>query len=393
MNKKTIKDIEVKGKTVLIRVDLNVPLDKQGKIEDDSRITAVLPTLFNLIGRGAKLVLVSHLGRPTDHNPELDLKPIAKTLAKRLDLKEIPVLELEDKNNKKTISKLKPGEIVMLQNIRYSMEERENSKSFSKKLASYADIYVNDAFGVSHRKHASVVGITEFLPSVAGLLLEEEIRFLDMFMRSPAKPVTVIIGGKKFMSKIAVIDRFLEKADAIMIGGGIANNFLKAWGGKIGKSIYEPEMLELTHKYIWKAMNSNTALMLPEDVVIADSLEGRKTKVVSIFDVPSNWYILDIGPKTIKKYADHIKKAGTVIWSGPVGLAENPKFAKGTHGLLEAISKSDANSVIGGGDTLGAVKKYPKLLNKVTHVSTGGGATLEFIEKGTLPGIEALEDK
>lgn len=391
MPKRTIKDIKVRGKRVIVRVDFNVPMNK-GKITDETRITSTLPTIHNLLGRGARIILISHLGRPKGWEEEFSLRPVADRLAELLEIKKIPLLDVLDKKSITVVEAMKNGEVAMFENIRFYDDERKDWQNFAKILAKFGDLYVNDAFGVCHRAHASVVGIPEFLPSAAGLLLSDEIRFLDFFLKHAAKPVVVIIGGKKASSKIAVIDTFLEKADTVLVGGGCANTFLRSWGYNIGDSVSEKEMLDTSKRLIWKATRANTALIVPEDVVIADDIEGTNERVVSIEDIPDKTMVLDIGPETIKKFKYHILKAGTVIWAGPLGLFENPKFAVGTHEILKCIIESGASSVTGGGDTIAAMKKYPEYAKQITHISTGGGAMLEYIEKGTLPGIEVLDE-
>jgi len=391
MHKQTIKDIKVRGKRVIVRVDFNVPMH-DGKITDETRITSTLPTIHNLLGRGARIILISHLGRPKGFEKKYSLEPVAKRLAELLEIKEIPLLDVLDSKSIDVVDELENGSVAMFENIRFYDDERKDWQSFAKILAKFGDCFVNDAFGVCHRTHASVVGIPEYLPSVAGLLLADEIRFLTFFIKHAATPVVVIVGGKKVSSKIAVIDTFLEKADTVLVGGGCANTFLRSWGYDIGKSVSEKAMLDTSKRIIWKASQANTALIIPEDVVVAEDLEGKNERVVSIDNIPPKSMILDIGPETIKKFKHHILKAGTVIWAGPLGLFENDKFAVGTHQILRTIVESECSSVTGGGDTIAAMKKYPKLAKEITHISTGGGAMLEFIEKGTLPGIEVLND-
>jgi len=391
MPKQTIKDIKVRGKRVIVRVDFNVPM-LNGKISDDTRITSTLPTIHNLLGRGAKIILISHLGRPKGKDEKFSMKPVAQRLAELLETKEIPLVDVDDSRSVNVIERLKVGEVAMLENIRFYDDERKDWQSFAKILAKYGDFYVNDAFGVCHRAHASVVGIPKYLPAVAGLLLQDEIRFLDIFLKHAPHPVVVIIGGKKASTKISVIDTFLEKADTVLVGGGCANTFLRSWGLNIGNSVSEKDMLDTAKRIIWKATQANTALIVPEDVVIADDIEGTNERVVAVENIPDQAMVLDIGPETMKKFKFNILKAGTVIWAGPLGLFENPKFAVGTHEILKTIIESQASSVTGGGDTIAAMKKYPEYSKQITHISTGGGAMLEYIEKGTLPGIEVLND-
>lgn len=389
MPKQSIKDIKVRGKRVIIRVDFNVPMHN-GKITDDTRITSTLPTIHNLLGRGAKIILISHLGRPKGKETEFSLKPIVNKLEDLLERKNIPLLDVDDPDSVEVSKKMKNGDIAMIENIRFYDGERKDWQNFAKVLAKFGDIFVNDAFGVCHRAHASVVGIPEYLPAVSGLLLQDEMKFLDIFLKKAASPVTVIIGGKKASSKIAVIDTYIERADTVLVGGGCANTFLRSWGMDIGKSYSESEMLDTSKRLLWKASRANTALVIPEDVVVAENFEGDNMRVVPVDKIPKDSMILDIGPETIKKFQLTILRSSTIIWAGPLGVFENPKFSAGTHETLRAIVESGANSITGGGDTIAAMKKYPELRKQITHVSTGGGAMLEYIEKGTLPGIEVL---
>jgi len=393
MPKKTLRDIEVKGMVCLVRVDYNVPVNTMKEITDDTRIIQTLPTLHNLIGRGAKIVLISHLGRPKDKEMSLSLAPVAKRLSEILGKENtIPLYDIDnEKETKDAISKMGAGDVLMLENIRFYDAERKDFMSFGKRLASFGDIFVNDAFGTSHRIHGSTVGITEHLPSVAGFLMESEIKYMSMVLHKPARPLVAIIGGKKASTKITVIDKLMEKADALLIGGGVANTFLKTWGLQIGKSVYEKEMVDLARKLIWKAMQTKTALLLPEDVVIANGLSpSSRTKIVDISEVPEDWMILDIGPKTVEKYREVLSVAGSVVWSGPMGLFEMHKYRAGNDAILKAVVDGNANSLVGGGDTIASIQGND-YMKQISHISTGGGATLEFIEKGTLPGIEALD--
>ena len=394
MKKQTLRDVDVIGKAVLVRVDYNVPIDTMGKIMDDTRIQETLPTLHNLIGRGAKIVLISHLGRPKGKEQSLSLVPIANRLAEILGKDEIQVHDIDkDKETKAAIKKLGNGEIMMFENIRFYNDERKGFLKFGEKLASFGDIYVNDAFGASHRVHASTVGIAQYLPAVAGFLMEEEMKYMGMVLQNPAKPVVAIIGGKKASTKITVIEKLMEKADSLLIGGGVANTFLKTWGLGIGDSVFEKGMVDTARKIIWKAVHTNTALHLPEDVVIANGLSpSSRAKIVDIDSVPEGWMILDIGPKTVKAYGEVLKDAGLVIWSGPMGLFEMKKYRAGNDAILNAVVEGGANSLVGGGDTISSMQGQ-EAKNSISHISTGGGAMLEFIEKGTLPGIEALNDK
>ena len=393
MAKKTLRDVDVTGKVCLVRVDYNVPIDTLGNITDDTRIQETLPTLHNLIGRGAKIVLVSHLGRPRGKEASLSLVPIAKRLSEILGKESISVYDIDDEEGtKKAIQKLGNGELMMFENIRFYDAERKDFLAFGKRLAAFGEIFVNDAFGAAHRVHGSTVGIAEYLPAVAGFLMESEIKYMSMVLHQPARPVIAIIGGKKASTKITVIEKLMEKADAVLIGGGVANTFIKTWGLQIGDSVFEKEMVDVARKLIWKAMHTNTALHLPVDIVIANGLlPSSRRKIVDIHDIPAGWMALDIGPETVKNYQEVLKTAGTVVWSGPMGLFEMEQYRAGNDAILKAVVESGANSMIGGGDTIASIQGSENK-KKISHISTGGGATLEFIEKGTLPGIEALND-
>ena len=391
--KKTLKDIEVQNKRVIMRVDFNVPMNGT-TITNDERIKATLPTLYNLIGRKAKIILISHLGRPENKEEEFSLKPIAAHLTKLLDCKDIPVLDVNGTDTKSTIDSMKDGDVVLLENIRFYEEEEKNFRDFAKHLASFGDVFINDAFAVSHRTHASVVGIPDHLPSAAGLLLEQEIKFLRFFLQRPAKPIVTIIGGKKVSTKVAVLDAYLDKADTILLAGGAANTFLKAWGDDIGNSFYEESMIDTCKELIWKAARCHTALVMPTDAVITDAFNNPNSSFDTVMtaSITPGTMIADIGPRTVDRFTDIIRHAGTVIWSGPLGVTEDPRFRTGNDAILKAIAQAGINSVVGGGDTLAAIAGRPGA-EHITHASTGGGATLEFIEKGTLPGIQVLEDR
>lgn len=395
MKKKTIKNIEVKGKRVLVRVDYNVSLDDGFRISDDFRIRQTLSTLEYLVKKNCSLILISHFGRPKGkRNKKYSLKPVAEHLKKIIKAK----VYFFDKDyisseGQGQLNKYKSGDIVLLENIRFYPQEKANKKSFAKKLAQLADIFVNDAFGVSHRVHASIVGIPEFLPSVAGLLLEKEVNIITQAIEKPRKPLVAIIGGAKAEDKITLVGKLLEKADYCLVGGGVANTFLKAWGYKVGKSLVSDEMVELARHLFWKASRSNTAMLLPSDVVLGDLKSGRVNGIVSADKISSKWQALDIGPQTQAEFGSVIAKAKTIIWNGPMGVFERKEFRNGTDFIYYSIAQNpDSLSIVGGGDTLAALGKK-EYLKVIDHVSTGGGAMLEFIEKGTLPGIEALEDK
>lgn len=393
MQKKTIKDISnLKGKTVFLTVDFNISL-KNGQITNDTRITEALPTIKYLLKKGAKVILASHLGRPQGHiDPKLSLKPVARRLEKLLSKKVHLVKRFWGKKALEEISNAPKNDLTMLENIRFYKGEEENNPEFVKHLASMADFFVNDAFGASHRIHASIVGLAQFLPAYAGLLMAKEIKMLSKALEKPKRPFLVIIGGAKTPEKISVIDKLLDKADTVVLGGAIANTFLAAWGFGMGKSMVDYEMIEMARVVFWKTTKKHSALMLPLDVVISDKKENSAVKEIDYNKVPFHTVIYDIGLKTRKHYKSLIKEAKTVIWNGPMGLYEDRRFKKGTDAILKAIVCSDAFSIIGGGDTLAVLDKK-EYLKKINHISTGGSAMLEFFKKGTLSGIEVLLDK
>jgi phosphoglycerate kinase len=389
-NKKTIRDIDVKGKRVLVRVDYNVPI-KEGKVGDDTRIRAAMPTLHYLLDNGAALILCSHLGRPKGGpDPKYSLEPVADHLS---TLMKNPVLFAEDcigPQAEKAAKALKPGEVLLLENTRFHPEEEKNDPGMAKQLASLADVYVNDAFGSAHRAHASTEGVAQFLPAVAGFLLEKEIKYLGQAVADPEKPFVAILGGAKISDKIGVIKNLLTKADSILIGGGMANTFFKAEGYPVADSLVEDEALDTAKEILAQA---GTRLRLPVDVVIADKFEAdAKYKTMPTGPIPNGWRILDIGPETVKHYAKIISEAKTVVWNGPMGVFEFPEFAKGTFAVAQAAAESGAVTIIGGGESVAAVKQSG-LADKITHISTGGGASLEMLEGLTLPGVAALQDK
>ncbi len=389
-NKKTIKDVDVQGKRVLVRVDFNVPI-KEGKVGDDTRIRAALPTLTYLLDHGAALILCSHLGRPKGKpDPALSLKPVAEHLGELLDQKVAFAEDCIGPPAQTAAEKLQPGDVLLLENTRFHAEEKANDPEFAKKLASLADIYVNDAFGSAHRAHASTEGVANYLPAAAGFLMEKEIRYLGQAIANPDHPFIAILGGAKISDKIGVIRNLLEKADQVLIGGGMANTFFKAQGYPVGDSLVEDEVLDTARELIEEGGNR---LRLPVDVVIADDFSAEaERKVMSMGPVPEGWRILDVGPETIASFSRVIADAGTVVWNGPMGVFEFPRFAEGTVRLAEAVAKSDAVSIIGGGDSVAAIKEAG-LGEAVTHISTGGGASLEMLEGKTLPGLAALDDK
>ena len=390
MNKKTLQDLDFRGKKVLIRVDFNVPI-KDGDVGDDTRIRAALPTLKYLFEQDAALILTSHLGRPKgETKPEFSLAPVAKYLG---DLVQAPVKFANDclgEVAQTAASALKAGEILLLENTRFHAGEKKNDPAMAKELASLADVFVNDAFGTAHRAHASNVGVAEHLPAVAGFLLEKELKYLGEAIANAEKPFVAILGGAKVSDKIGVITNLLEKTDQILIGGGMANTFFKAQGFEMADSLVEADAIETAKELLTK---SGGKLQLPVDVVIADDFtEQAQSKVVPIGDVPAGWRILDVGPATVAAYADILKSAKTIVWNGPMGVFEFPEFAKGTFGVAAAVAASDAVSIIGGGDSVAAIKEAG-LGDKVSHISTGGGASLEMLEGKILPGLAALADK
>jgi len=394
MAKKTIQDVDLKGKRVLIRVDFNVPLDEKLNITDDIRIRAAIPTIKYAIDKGAKVILMSHLGRPDGQaNEMMRLKPVAKRLEGLLGKKILALPDCIGDEVAKAVSGMKSGDIVLLENLRFHAEEEKNDPAFAKKLASLGDIFVNDAFGTAHRAHASTEGVTHCLPSVAGFLLEKEIRYLGNAMDDPKRPFVAILGGAKVKDKIKVIDNLLGKVDALLIGGGMAYTFLKAKGITIGSSKFDKDGFETAKSALDKAAKKNIPILLPVDNVIADKFDANANAKLVGEDIPDGWMGLDIGPKTIKLFEDTLKTAKTIVWNGPLGVFEMDKFAKGTEEVAKFIAGlKGVTSVIGGGDTAAAMSKF-KVDGKMTHISTGGGASLEYLEGRGLPGIDALNDK
>jgi phosphoglycerate kinase len=389
-NKKTIEDIDVKGKKVLVRVDYNVPI-KDGKVGDDTRIRAAQPTIDYLLKHGAAVILCSHLGRPKGGpDPKYSLKPVAEYLSKQMGK---PVAFADDcvgPTAEAAAKALKPGEVLLLENTRFHPEEEKNDMELARKMASLADVYVNDAFGSAHRAHSSTEGVAHFLPAVAGYLMEKEIRYLGQAIADPKRPFVAILGGAKVSDKIGVIRNLLSKADTILIGGGMANTFFKAQGLAVGDSLAEDEVLD-TAKELVKI--GGAKLRLPVDMVLGDKFDAEaQLKVMPVGPVPDGWRILDIGPETVAAYARVIKAAGTVVWNGPMGVFEFPKFAKGTFDIAKAVADSGAVSIVGGGDSVAAIQESG-LADKITHISTGGGASLEMLEGLVLPGLAALQDK
>ena len=394
MNKKTVRDIELKGKKVFVRCDFNVPMDENQNITDNTRIVAALPTIKYLLEQNCKIILASHLGRPKgEFKPEYSLKPVAKELSKLLNKEVIMANDVIGEDAMKKASELKEGEILLLENVRFHREETDNDPEFAKKLASMAEVFVNDAFGTAHRAHASTAGIADYLPAVAGFLIEKELKFLGEAINNPERPLVAILGGAKVSDKIGVIDNLLEKVDTLMIGGGMTYTFFKAQGYEVGKSICELDKLDLAKELMEKAKNKGVKLMLPVDTKVGKEYSAdTESKTVKSTEIPADWEGLDIGEETIKLYSEELQKAKTVIWNGPLGVFEFPQFAIGTNAIAKVLADLDATTIIGGGDSAAAVKKAG-LEDKMTHISTGGGASLEFIEGKKLPGIECLMDK
>lgn len=389
-NKKTIEDIDVSGKKVLIRVDFNVPI-KDGEIGDDTRIQAALPTLQFLLDHGAALILCSHLGRPKGEvDPAFSLKPVAAHLSQLLNHEVFFAEDCIGPIAEQAVSQLNPGDVLLLENTRFHAGEKKNDQEMAKQLASLADVYVDDAFGSAHRAHASTEGVAKYLPSVAGFLMEKEIMYLGQAIADPKRPFIAILGGAKISDKIGVINNLLNRADQVLIGGGMANTFFKAQGYPVGDSLVEEDALETARELLERADNR---LRLPVDVVIGDKFEPDAAhKIMSMGPIPDGWRILDIGPESIENFGKPISEAGTIVWNGPMGVFEFPEFAKGTNRIAELIAQSDATSIIGGGDSVAAVKQAG-LADKITHISTGGGASLEMLEGKVLPGLAALDDK
>ena len=390
MDKLTIRDIDLKGKRVLTRVDFNVPL-ADGRVADDTRIRAALPTINYMRERGAKVILVTHLGRPKGVTESLRLDPVAL----RLGELGVPVKKLNDcigEEVKKAVAEMKEGDVILLENIRFYPEEEKNDPKFAQELASLADIYVNDAFGTAHRAHASTEGVARLLPAVAGFLMEKEIKFFSKVLESPERPFVAVLGGAKVSDKIGVIKNLLEKVDILLIGGGMAYPFLKALGYEVGQSICEVDKISLAKELLNLAKEKKVELLLPVDVVIADRFApDANTRVVPVSQIPSDWQGLDIGPQTRELFAQKVAQAKTIVWNGPLGVFEMPAFSEGTRAVGTAIANANALKVVGGGETAEAVEKFG-LADKMTHVSTGGGASLEFLEGKVLPGVAALDD-
>ena len=402
MNKKTIKDVDLKGKRVLMRADFNVPLDADRNITDDGRITAALPSIKYILGQGASLVLMSHLGRPKfdDNNvlleecrPKFNLDPVAKRLSELLG---IAVKKLDDcigPDVQAAVAANKPGEVILLENVRFYKKETKNDPAFAKELASFGDVFVNDAFGTAHRAHASTEGVTKYIPGYAGFLMEKELEYLGGAVSNPAKPYLAILGGAKVADKIPVINNLLDKVDMLMIGGGMAYTFLKIKGFEIGKSLFDEEGAALAEAALAKAEKNGVKIYLPLDSVCGkDFSDDTEIEVLKNEDMKTDFLGMDIGPATVAEYTAAIKTAKTIVWNGPMGCFEMSNFAAGTNAVADAMAESGAVTVIGGGDSAAAVKKFG-VADKMSHVSTGGGASLEFLEGKELPGVVALQDK
>jgi phosphoglycerate kinase len=390
VNKQTVRDVDVRGKRVLVRVDFNVPL-ADGKVTDDRRIVGALPTVKYLVDQGARVVLCSHLGRPKGGpDPKYSLAPAAARLSELLGK---PVKQISDCVGpavEAAVAEMKPGDVVLLENLRFHPEEEKNDPVFAQQLAKLGDVYVNDAFGSAHRAHASTEGVAHYLPAVAGFLMEKELNFLGRALADPEHPFVAIIGGAKISGKIDVIENLLPKVDALLIGGGMANTFFKAQGYAVGDSLVEDDRLDMAHAVLAKA---GRKLVLPVDVVIADAFSAdAKTRTVSADEVPAGWRIMDVGPATIERFNQELATAKTVVWNGPMGVFEMQPFAAGTVAVAEILAESHATTIIGGGDSAAAVEQAG-LADKMTHISTGGGASLEFLEGKELPGVAALRDK
>ena len=394
MNKKTVKDIDLKGKKVLVRCDFNVPMDEQKNITDNTRIVAALPTIKYLIENECSVILCSHLGRPKgEFKPEFSLKPVAKELSRLLDKEVIMANDVIGEDATRKAKDLQPGQVMLLENVRFHREETDNDPEFAKKLADMAEIYVNDAFGAAHRAHASTAGVAAYLPAVSGFLIEKELKFLGNALNNPQRPFVAILGGAKVSDKIGVIDSLLEKVDTLIIGGGMAYTFFKAQGYEVGNSLCELDKLDLAKSLMEKAKEKGVKLMLPVDTKVGKEFKpDTESKTVAWTEIPADWEGFDIGEKTIEMFSEEIRKAKTVVWNGPVGLFEFDQFAIGTNSIAKVLSEIDATTIIGGGDSAAAVKKAG-LEDKMTHISTGGGASLEFLEGKKLPGIECLLDK
>ncbi len=394
MNKKTVKDIDVKGKKVLVRCDFNVPQDENGNITDTRRIVSSLPTIKYLIENGAKVILCSHLGRPKGEvKKEFSLAPVAKELSKELGIEVKLSDDIIGESAKSIAQSLKEGEVMLLENVRFDAREEKNNPEMARELASLAEIYVNDAFGAAHRAHASTAGVADYLPAVSGFLIEKELDFMGDALENPTRPFVAILGGKKVSDKIGVINALLEKVDTLMIGGAMAYTFFKAQGYGVGNSICELDKLDLALELMEKAKQKGVKMMLPVDTKLGKEFDkNTESKTVKASEIPDGWEGFDIGEETIKLYKEELKNAKTIVWNGPLGLFEFDQFAIGTNEIAKTLAEVDAVTIIGGGDSAAAIEKAG-LSDKMTHISTGGGASLEFLEGKKLPGIECLQNK
>ena len=394
MSKKTVRDIDLKGKKVFVRCDFNVPMDENQNITDNRRIVAALPTIKYLIEQDCKIILSSHLGRPKgEFKPEFSLAPVALELSKLLGQEVLMAKDVIGESAKTLAANLQEGQVMLLENVRFHREETDNNPEFAKELASMAEVFVNDAFGTAHRAHASTEGISHYLPSVSGFLIEKELKFLGDALNNPTRPFVAILGGAKVSDKIGVIDSLLEKVDTLMIGGGMAYTFFKAQGYEVGNSLCEPDKCDLAISLMEKAKAKGVKLLLPVDTVVGKEFKpDTESKTVAWTEIPEEWEGYDIGAKTIEMFKEELKSAKTVVWNGPLGLFEFDQFAVGTNAIAHALADIEATTIIGGGDSAAAVEKAG-LADKMTHISTGGGASLEFLEGKKLPGIECLQDK
>lgn len=394
LNKRTVENLDVRGKKVLLRVDFNVPMDKEGNITDDRRIREALPTINYLKDKGAKVILMSHLGRPKGKfNPEFSLRSVAERLTALLGRQAIFAEDVIGEDAIKKSSLLKDGEVMLLENVRFHAEEEKNDAEFAKKLSSLGEVYVNDAFGTAHRAHASTAGIADYLPSAVGFLIKKELEFMGKALSNPERPFVAILGGAKVSDKIGVIENLIDKVDALLIGGGMAFTFLKAKGLEVGKSLVEEDKIELAGALLKKAEDKGIKLLLPMDIVAASEFKAdAEYKTVEVTSIPKDYMGLDIGENTRKIFSEIIVNAKTVVWNGPMGVFEMPAFAKGTYEVAEAMSKVKGATIIGGGDSAAAVEQLG-FADKMTHISTGGGASLEFLEGKVLPGIDVINDK
>ena len=395
MSKKTVRDIDLKGKKVFVRCDFNVPMDENQNITDNRRIVAALPTIKYLIEQNCRIILASHLGRPKGEvKPEFSLAPVAKELSKLLGQEVLMAKDVIGESAKSLAANLQEGQVMLLENVRFHREETDNAPEFAKQLASMAEVFVNDAFGTAHRAHASTEGISHYLPSVSGFLIEKELRFLGDALNNPERPFVAILGGAKVSDKIGVIDSLLEKVDTLMIGGGMAYTFFKAQGYEVGNSLCEPDKCELALSLMKKAEEKGVKFLLPVDTKVGKEFKpDTESKTVAWTEIPEGWEGFDIGEKTIEMFENELKTAKTVVWNGPLGLFEFDQFAIGTNAIAHALAELDATTtIIGGGDSAAAVEKAG-LADRMTHISTGGGASLEFLEGKKLPGIECLQDK